>query len=476
MAAHGSLLDQHYRSLGPTRDPLADLEDVEMAWYPEEVGRIANVVHRPRTDRHQGAQLHYICIDTNVLLARLDLVKQLYSLLTAHTNANISLLVPHRVLRELDTQGSAETGPTSDQARAATAWLLTVIRRVMTEGVGSIRHQKTAEKNDPSVCCDRCSDAWQLIYDQSSLDPDDLILDCCLFFKQARDSVPAHGVTLWTNDTNLSAKAWVEEIPAVGGRATSLRQVLEATRMPLSEALLHATEPSPPLLPSSPGAGDMDLDPAPDTVAAPTCDALPASITTGLGPSSGSTPMANGISPATQRSAPVHNVTSIDPDLRLDFVSSLDVPGLSIRTLRQKPPPALLANLAEALFPIVFALQHLPIIPTDSTAPIGPDSASTAVLAALIRHMNNLYEHITADFDPNDQHALRYKRLVSQCEGNFRKIRQFAEPAIGRPRTRSGDAADALDALALALPDIVPIGMDLMAPLSNVAIQIRTLD
>ncbi|OWZ62830.1 hypothetical protein AYX15_05081 [Cryptococcus neoformans] len=179
---------------------LRDVGDEQMIWEP--------IVPETR-------QMHYLALDTNILINYLNTVRTLHTLLSASVDRlGLLILIPIKVIQEIDGLKHSQKLPYPDSpvdigrlARLANAWLLETHRIRREGGLSAVRCQSLKERYDHSMIGGK---------------GDDDILDCCMYFDQ-------HGarVVLWTNDKNLSLKAEANNIQTLGGHPLSLSTLLK---------------------------------------------------------------------------------------------------------------------------------------------------------------------------------------------------------------------------------------------------------
>jgi hypothetical protein len=154
-----SLNGQYWRQLNAP-----SIIDVEMELQSEEVRPSASslgssqLAARSQKDKILTAQesMHYIVVDTNILIHSLQLVQQLHHVLQDHID-RASILIPSVVINELDSLGMSEklsdqgTRTVGELAKAATRWLLDANRDRRRAGKGVVRCQRWVERLDKEV-------------------------------------------------------------------------------------------------------------------------------------------------------------------------------------------------------------------------------------------------------------------------------------------------------------------------------------
>lgn len=161
--------------------------------------------------------MHYLALDTNILINYLNTVRTLHTLLSASVDRlRLLILIPIKVIQEIDGLKHSQKLPYPDSpvdigrlARLANTWLLETNRIKREGGLSAVRCQSLKERYDRSMIGGK---------------GDDDILDCCMYFDQ-------HGakVVLWTNDKNLSLKAEANNIQTLGGHPSSLSALLKVS-------------------------------------------------------------------------------------------------------------------------------------------------------------------------------------------------------------------------------------------------------
>ncbi|KIR25754.1 hypothetical protein I309_05450 [Cryptococcus deuterogattii LA55] len=172
-------------------------------------------------------KIHYLALDTNILISYLNTVRTLHTLLSASVDRlGLLILIPIKVIQEIDDLKHSRKLPYPDSpvhighlARLANTWLLETYRIRREGGLSAVRCQSLKERYDRSIIGEK---------------GDDDILDCCMYFDQ-------HGarVVLWTNDKNLSLKAETNNIRTLGGHSLSLSALLKDSGADLPSELLE---------------------------------------------------------------------------------------------------------------------------------------------------------------------------------------------------------------------------------------------
>ncbi|WVQ72434.1 hypothetical protein IAR50_001986 [Cryptococcus sp. DSM 104548] len=224
-------LSHHGHPPSPQEISIQQDDDEEMIWEP---------IVPP------SAQICYLGLDTNILIKHLNILRTLHAILAALNPQEVIILVPSRVISEIDGLKHSKELPdihspvdVGTLARAANSWLLETHRARRGGEPSALRCQSLKERQSRDVV---------------GQNADDEILDCCLYFAEMGGKV-----ALWTNDKNLGVKAEINHIPTIGGQHISLSTILSATGVNFPKemwAQVHALEGHPP---SAHGVNDGDV-------------------------------------------------------------------------------------------------------------------------------------------------------------------------------------------------------------------------
>nr|ODN88277.1 hypothetical protein L203_02886 [Cryptococcus depauperatus CBS 7841] len=167
-----------------------------------------------QSNSSSGNPMYFLVLDTNVLIKHLNLVRTLHAVLAAIQPPGLLLLVPFKVIQEIDGLQSSSKLPHPDSpvdvgrlARVANSWLLETHRERRQGGPCAVRCQSLAERYDHNVIGGK---------------GDDEILDCCLYYKSQ-----GARVVLWTDDKNLRLKSESNDIVTLGCQNLTLSNVLK---------------------------------------------------------------------------------------------------------------------------------------------------------------------------------------------------------------------------------------------------------
>lgn len=171
----------------------------------------------------------YLALDTNVLISRLPLVKELYGhLVKMHRGC---LLVPDKVLKGVCCSRGVADGTELDglktsysynrvsgrdvevgiAARAATMWMMTIVQEHLDKP-----HLRLETWTEVKAAMERHVPGGE------SARGDDMILACCLQF-----AAGGGRVVVWTDDKMLTLFAEANGVRVLGGNGITLRSLAE---------------------------------------------------------------------------------------------------------------------------------------------------------------------------------------------------------------------------------------------------------
>lgn len=170
----------------------------------------------------------FIIVDTNVLLARRELIESLAAAQQVHENDGLTLIVPWVVVQELDAMKNDASATLHVPARDAIQFLHDALAR----RDGRFRGQRVNEFHAYAVVGSALGLHVCVCFSEGILnskqDNDDRVLDCCLYYQQLGAGTQ---LVLLSDDRNLCVKAMVHGVLTVSawrGSALELCQHIRA--------------------------------------------------------------------------------------------------------------------------------------------------------------------------------------------------------------------------------------------------------
>ncbi|KLO18095.1 hypothetical protein SCHPADRAFT_900080 [Schizopora paradoxa] len=145
------------------------------------------------------APIYFLVLDTNVLLGYLEVLEQ-FVRDCEKCGAPVQIIIPGVVVRELDGQKTSKSTELGWNARMASTWILNELK------------EKRIVKGQAYTETLQCSGTWK-IRDADDVSNDDLIIDCCLYFRKIHPRT-----VVISADNNLCSEALAQDVNIINPR------------------------------------------------------------------------------------------------------------------------------------------------------------------------------------------------------------------------------------------------------------------